>query len=114
GRRGRSRLADALASASLLRCSRRMRRVGFADRNSARSRAPLNGPRPTWRAGHAPKVAKPRAEQCSVAGPRGRELAGGGEVAWRLRLQAQPCYVARGACAASALTTATPPGRVRR
>src|SRR5690606_15043712 len=27
----------------------------------------LNGPRPTWRAGHAPKVAKPRAEQCSAS-----------------------------------------------
>ena len=64
------------------RDSRRMRRVGCADRHSARAQAPLQGPRPTGRAGHVPEVAKPSAEQCSASAAypaidtRGRQRAG--------------------------------------
>src|SRR5690606_34279234 len=51
GERGRRRLAVAPAGATLLRCSRRMRRAGFAG-----PRSPLAGRGLRCRAGHAPKV----------------------------------------------------------
>ena len=67
GRGGRRWLTDCACKRNALRGSRRMRRVGCAERPSARGRAPLNGPGLGLACGARQAVPEPRAEQCSAS-----------------------------------------------